>query len=120
MDLVESVYRATATFPDSERFGLVSQMRRASVSVPSNIAEGAARPSRQEFIRFLGIARGSLSELETQVQISTRLGFIEQGTAIAQQIERIFYRLMGLMRALNSESVRVRDAFPDYSLLDAG
>jgi four helix bundle protein len=77
MALVETVYRLSRSFPDAERFGLTSQVRRCAVSVPSNIAEGAARRSTAEYLRFLSIARGSLSELDTQMQIATRLGYLE-------------------------------------------
>lgn len=66
MDLVESIYKITQIFPDSEKFGLTTQMRRAVVSIPSNIAEGSARKGDKELIQFLHIAIGSLSELETQ------------------------------------------------------
>ena len=74
-DLVEDIYRLTSSFPDNERFGLISQMRRASVSVSSNIAEGHARHTTGEFIRSVGNAEGSLAELETQLILSNRLRF---------------------------------------------
>ena len=73
MDLVEDVYALSKFFPNDEKFGLTNQIRRASVSVPSNISEGAARKSDKEFIQFLYIALGSLSELETQYLIAVRL-----------------------------------------------
>src|SRR5436305_7707459 len=75
MDLVVAVYRFTAALPKQETYGLVSQMRRASVSIPSNIAEGQGRGGSPEFVRFLHIAHGSLRELETQVFICDRLGY---------------------------------------------
>lgn len=73
MSLFEDIYRPTQNFPAEERYGLSSQMRRAAASVPSNLAEGAARRSSREFANFLGIALGSLAELETQQIIATRL-----------------------------------------------
>lgn len=76
MDLVVQIYRITESFPGADKFGLVSQIRRASISIPSNIAEGAARKSKKEFIRFLYISLGSASELETQLEIANRLEFI--------------------------------------------
>ncbi|MBS0210244.1 MAG: four helix bundle protein [Planctomycetes bacterium] len=76
MDLVELVYRVTRDFPSDERFGLTMQMRRAAVSIPSNIAEGHGRYSSRDFARFLQIAIGSLSELETQVLIASRLNYL--------------------------------------------
>lgn len=78
MELVVLVYRITTTFPKEETYGLVSQMRRASVSGPSNIAEGAADRSKEQFRNFLSIAIGSLNELNTQLEISFRIGYIKQ------------------------------------------
>ncbi len=77
MDLVEEVYRVTSVFPPQEQYGLVSQMRRAAVSIPNNLAEGAGRDGCREFAHFLSIARGSLSELDTQYRIAIRLGYIQ-------------------------------------------
>ncbi|MGE5110887.1 MAG: four helix bundle protein [Acidobacteriaceae bacterium] len=77
MLLTETVYRATETFPRSELYGLTSQLRRAAVSIPSNIAEGQGRGYDGQFVQFLRNARGSLLELETQVILSTRLGYLE-------------------------------------------
>lgn len=78
MALAKLVYQLTKKFPDEEKFGLVSQMRRASVSVPSNIAEGQARQGTREFLQFLSHASGSLAEVETQVLLSVELGFCRQ------------------------------------------
>lgn len=75
MDLVVAVYQTTSFFPDSEKYGLVSQLRRAAVGIPSNIAEGAARQSSKEYIHFLYISLGSLAEIETQLEIAIRLNF---------------------------------------------
>lgn len=72
-----SIYQATENFPEKEKFGITNQMRRASVSIPSNIAEGASRKSNKDFSRFLEIAMGSCYELETQLLISNDLGFLE-------------------------------------------
>jgi four helix bundle protein len=75
MELAKAVYQMTATFPAEERYGLFQQIRRAAVSIPSNIAEGAGRNSTKEFLNFIGISRGSLAELETQLQLAVMLGF---------------------------------------------
>jgi four helix bundle protein len=78
MDLVEEIYKLTASFPIEEKFSLVSQMTRAAVSIPSNIAEGAGRNSDKDFAHFISIAIGSLYELNTQIVLSERLGYINQ------------------------------------------
>jgi four helix bundle protein len=81
MDLAEETYRLTRDFPSEERFGLISQLRRASVSVPSNIAEGHQRGSTSDYVRYLHIAKGSLAEAETQIVLATRLKFLTGKTA---------------------------------------
>ena len=77
MNLVTLLYQLTKQFPDDEKFGLTSQIKRSSVSIPSNIAEGYGRSSRKEYVRFLEIARGSLYEFQTQLEIATNLNFID-------------------------------------------
>jgi four helix bundle protein len=86
LDLVETIYRCTAGFPKNEIYGLAAQMRRAVVSIPSNIAEGQARSSSKEFLHFLSFSLGSLAELETQLELTSRLGYpaTEISTALAQ------------------------------------
>ncbi len=102
MDIVEKIYKITNTFPQSEQFGLISQMRRAAVSVPSNIAEGAARNSSKENIRFLYFSLGSLSELETQCLISQRLGFLKNNSIIEELINFIKYIKSSTTKPLNT------------------
>lgn len=103
MDLVQEIYRVTSRFPGEEIYSLTSQMRRAAVSVPSNIAEGAARSGNREFLKFLSIARGSLSELETQVRIAKNLGFIKDDIEILSEIDTIFSLLGGLIKSINKK-----------------
>ncbi|HKI26794.1 MAG TPA: four helix bundle protein [Candidatus Sulfotelmatobacter sp.] len=81
MEFVREIYRVTRAFPGDEIYGLTSQLRRAAVSVPSNIAEGQARYSRREFYRFLQIARGSVAEIETQIEIATSLDYLTPASA---------------------------------------
>ncbi|WP_348773454.1 four helix bundle protein [Halomonas sp. A020] len=102
MDLVEHVYTLTKTFPDDETYGLTSQMRRSAVSVPSNIAEGAARGSTQEFIRFLYISQGSLSELETQLLIAQRLNYLPDISLALASINQASSQLGGLIKHLKN------------------
>jgi len=89
MHLVELIYRDTAAFPSQETFGLTAQIRRAAVSVPSNIAEGAARNSSGELVQFLGIACGSIAELETQLELAVRLGYLKADAASVTQSNRV-------------------------------
>jgi four helix bundle protein len=102
IELVKNVYELTKSFPQSELYGLSSQIRRAAVSIPSNIAEGAARQTTKEFIRFLYVAQGSLSELETQVIVSESLLYIDhdESAAILGKMSVIRAQLAGLMRSL--------------------
>lgn len=101
--MVSDVYRHTKSFPKEEIFGLTSQLRRAAVSVPSNIAEGAARLSRKEFRQFLSIARGSLAEIETQLLIAQNLGYCTTDQVLERCIQALFRLLTGLMKKLEQE-----------------
>ncbi len=94
--LVTDIYKVTKRFPKDELYGLAVQMRRAAVSIPSNIAEGASRNSRKEFMQFLYIALGSTSELETQIIISRNLSYIED-----PQVETFLNRIDSLKKMLN-------------------
>jgi four helix bundle protein len=104
MELVKEIYRVTREFPKEEIYGLVSQMRRAAVSVPSNISEGAARGGDREFMQFLIIARGSLSELETQSLIARDLGYMQDASNIQERIDRIFAMIGGLIKSLRERA----------------
>ena len=100
IDLVSEVYRVTDSFPAREVYGLTSQIRRAAISVPSNIAEGAGRHTKKEFVNYLHIAQASLSELDTQSEIAKTLGYLNATTwaKIDAQMERIDKMLSGLIR----------------------
>ena len=105
MDLVEDVYKLMKQLPENEKYGLISQIKRSSISIPSNIAEGAGRASTKEFIRFLDIATGSLSELETQLLLVQRLGFSNTNESLDEQISyigKMLYRLkLSLKKKIN-------------------
>ena len=100
VDLVCAIYRFTESFPDSERYGLSSQMRRASVSVPANIAEGFARKGTKELLHFLSIASGSLSELDTLAEVAAKLGYVSSAGKIQQEIDDVSGLIMGLSASL--------------------
>ena len=102
MALAKAIYQTTSSFPSDERFGLVNQMRRASVSIPSNIAEGHARASTADFQRFISIAMGSVAELETQVILSTELGYLtnDHQLILLNELDDLGKMLRGLHRAL--------------------
>ena len=105
MDLVESVYKATASFPREEVYGLTSQVRRAAVSVPSNIAEGQGRKSTMEFLHHLSIAYGSLTETETQLLIAGKLAYLEQKKVdqLIEQTNEVGRLLNGLSNSLSAK-----------------
>jgi four helix bundle protein len=107
MDLAESVYRATEVFPDREKYGLTAQMRRAAVSVPSNVAEGFGRGRPAEFIRFIEITRGSLFELQTQCELARRMRWLKGDDLnllrdTAKEVDRIS---SALLRSLKRRAV---------------
>ena len=102
INLVKEVYRATKSFPEEEKFGLSSQMRRAAVSVPSNIAEGSRREHKKEFKQFLNITLGSLAELETQIILSNELGYINKSkmSFFSEKIDHISRMTSNLINKL--------------------
>jgi len=102
IDFVTVVYRATESFPREERFGLTSQIRRAAVSIPANIAEGAARDSKKEFLYFLSNAQGSASELETELLIAQKLGYLAEREYISMrdELDSIGRMIIGLSQKI--------------------
>ena len=102
MEIVIEIYNLTRAFPPEERFGLSAQLRRAAVSIPSNIAEGHSRLGAAEFRRFVSIARGSVGEIETQIAVAVALSFIaaDETAPLSSQLERLSKMLFGLYRRL--------------------
>ena len=103
MDFVELIYKITGEFPENEKFGLTSQLRRASISIPSNLAEGSGRKSTKEFIQFLYIALGSSSEIETQLEIAMRLGYMKNQANTFDLLTDIRKLIQGLIRSLKKK-----------------
>jgi four helix bundle protein len=103
MNVVEFIYKLTDDFPPKESFGLVSQMRRAAVSIPSNIAEGYGRQSKGSYTQFLSIARGSLFELETQLEICIRLKYVQQAES-----EKLLLEMTEISKMLSSLISKIR------------
>ena len=105
IEFVVMIYEQTKQFPSDEKFGLTSQIRRASVSIPSNIAEGAARQSDKEFLHFLAIAQGSCSEVETELLIAEKLGFLSKPDYIGvkESADSIGRMLIGLSKHLRNK-----------------
>jgi four helix bundle protein len=100
MDLVEQIYMITRSFPKEELYGLTSQLRRAAVSIPSNIAEGHCRNGRREFVHHLSIALGSFGEVETQVIVAQRLGYLADSSSTLELASETGRILVGLMHSL--------------------
>ena len=105
MEFAVQIYKATETFPHEERFGLTSQLRRSAVSIPSNIAEGAARQTKKEFLNSLHISQGSASEVDTELELANRLGFLPDDlhTSLVHTLERIDSLISGLIRSLRTD-----------------
>jgi four helix bundle protein len=105
MNLVVTIYHATKSFPKDETYGLTSQIRRAAVSIPANIAEGQGRRQKGEFRQFLGNARGSLLELDTHLELALRLEYLktEHYAAILEQVQEVGRLVNGLLRSLSTD-----------------
>lgn len=106
IDLAQLAYTITDRFPAKEQFGLTSQIRRAAISIPSNIAEGAVRQTKKEFVQFLYVSKGSLSELDTQLELAKRLACLEQTEwdELNELLERVDRMLSGLIPHLKAKS----------------
>ena len=103
MELAQAIYAATSRMPTEEKFGLTMQMRRAAVSIPSNIAEGHARFSRPDYLRFLRIARGSVAEVSTQLELACRLGLLSHDQPLSDLVNETARILQALIRALEAK-----------------
>ena len=111
MDLMVAVYKTSHVFPADERFGLTAQVRRAAISIPSNVAEGHGRRTQADFVHFLDVARGSANEVETQLLIAERLGFTRReatapALALVEEVQRILKGLIGSLEASGVTDVR--------------
>ena len=105
MDLAQCLYEVTSTLPADERFGLAQQLKRAAVSIPSNIAEGHARGATKDFCRFLSIARGSVAEVETQIELAVRIGLLQPAAveSVVQRCDKLGRILRGLRKSLDGK-----------------
>jgi len=103
IDFVVEIYKLTATFPDHEKYGLTSQIRRAAVSIPSNIAEGSARRNSKELIQFLYISLGSVAEIETQLILSKRLNYIKENQELSEKIHYIRVLITRLIKSIKNK-----------------
>jgi len=106
IDLVKDIYTLTNGFPNSENYGLSSQMQRCAVSIPSNIAEGAARQGKKEYVHFLYISLGSLAELETQIIIAKEISYIEDILYFENKIEELRRKLLGFISYLKKDILK--------------
>ena len=106
MDLAQAIYQICDTLPNQEKYGLISQMQRAAVSIPSNIAEGAGRPTNKDFSHFIGIALGSSFELQTQILLAERIGYIDNSTKekLNSAIDKLQKMLIGYKKKIDSHN----------------
>ena len=105
MDLVTTIYAITSTFPDQEKSGLVSQIQRAAIAVPSNIAEAFARGGSEELLQFLGAAAGALSELDTLIELAARLGYLYNAEELNVKVDEVSGLIMDLTASIRRHSI---------------